>query len=239
MANLYNSKHYINNPQDYFIGLKKRSIMNLKQKTKLIVERFEKEYPLPECTLNFDNAWQLIVAVRLAAQCTDKRVNIVTEQLFKDYTSPEQLAAADIEDIELAVKTCGLYKTKARDISLAMNMLVYEYGGTVPNTMEQLLKIPGIGRKSANLILGDVFNLPAIVVDTHCIRITNRLGLVNSKNPEAIEKKLKEIVAPEKGNDFCHRLVMHGRAVCTARTAFCDNCCLKELCKHQKSLSKA
>ncbi len=210
--------------------------VNIKQRTKAIVVALENEYPIPECTLEYQNAWQLVVAVRLAAQCTDKRVNIVTQELFKKYTSPEMLACADILELEQAVKTCGLYKTKARDISLAMNLLINEYGGQVPNTMEQLLKIPGIGRKSANLILGDVFNLPAIVVDTHCTRITNRLGLVDSKKPEVIEKELKKIVEPEKGNDLCHRLVMHGRAVCTARSAFCTICCLNELCKFASGL---
>jgi endonuclease-3 len=169
--------------------------------------------------------------VRLAAQCTDARVNVVTAELFKLYPTLESIAGATVDEIEAIVKPCGLGHTKARDIVATARLLTEEYGGTVPDTMEELLKLPGVGRKSANLILGDVFGKPAVVVDTHCIRITNLMGLSEGKNPAAVEKQLTAILPPEESNDFCHRLVMHGRAVCVARRPQCRGCNVAELCK--------
>lgn len=207
--------------------------MTKKQRTLEIIERLKKEYPDAACTLDYDQAWKLLVSVRLAAQCTNARVNVVVEGLFEKYPSVEALAAADVEDIETIVRPCGLGKSKARDISACMKMLRDEYGGKVPDDFKALLKLPGVGRKSANLIMGDVFGKPAIVTDTHCIRLTNRMGLVDGiKDPKKVEMALWELVPPEEGSDFCHRLVMHGREICTARTKpYCDRCCLNDICK--------
>ena len=207
--------------------------MTKKQRTLEIIERLKKEYPDAACTLDYDQAWKLLVSVRLAAQCTDARVNVVVEGLFEKYPSVEALAAADVEAIETIVRPCGLGKSKARDISACMKMLRDEYGGKVPDDFKTLLKLPGVGRKSANLIMGDVFGKPAIVTDTHCIRLTNRMGLVDGiKDPKKVEMALWELVPPEEGSDFCHRLVMHGREICTARTKpYCDRCCLNDICK--------
>ena len=195
---------------------------------------------LVDCTLDYDNAWKLLVSVRLAAQCTDARVNVVVEGLFEKYPSVEALAAADVEDIEAIVRPCGLGKSKARDISACMKMLRDEYDGKVPDDFNALLKLPGVGRKSANLIMGDVFGKPAIVTDTHCIRLCNRIGLVdNEKNPKKVEMALWKIIPPEEGSDFCHRLVYHGREVCTARTTpYCEKCCLADVCKSYASYMK-
>ena len=183
-----------------------------------IIERLEKEYPDAGCTLDYDDAWKLLVSVRLAAQCTDARVNVVVEKLYEKFPD---------------VEACGLGKSKARDISACMRMLRDEYGGKVPDDFHALLKLPGVGRKSANLIMGDVFGKPAIVTDTHCIRLTNRMGLVDGiKDPKKVEMQLWEIIPPEKGSDFCHRLVYHGREVCTARTKpHCERCCLADICR--------
>ena len=207
--------------------------MTKKQRTLEIIERMKKEYPDAACTLDYDQAWILLVSVRLAAQCTDARVNVVVEGLFEKYPSVEALAAADVEDIEAIVRPCGLGKSKARDISACMKMLRDEYDGKVPDDFNALLKLPGVGRKSANLIMGDVFGKPAIVTDTHCIRLTNRMGLVDGiKEPKKVEMELWKLVPPEEGSDFCHRLVMHGREICTARTKpYCDRCCLNDICK--------
>ena len=207
--------------------------MTKKQRTLEIIERLKKEYPDVACTLDYDQAWKLLVSVRLAAQCTDARVNVVVEGLFEKYPSVEALATADVEDIEAIVRPCGLGKSKARDISACMKMLRDEYDGKVPDDFNALLKLPGVGRKSANLIMGDVFGKPAIVTDTHCIRLTNRMGLVDGiKDPKKVEMALWELVPPEEGSDFCHRLVMHGREICTARTKpYCDRCCLNDICK--------
>ena len=193
-----------------------------------IIERLRKEYPLAGCTLDYDEAWKLLVSVRLAAQCTDARVNIVVEELFKKYPDVESLSSADIEDIERIVKPCGLGRSKARDISACMKMLKQQYDGKVPDDFELLLKLPGVGRKSANLIMGDVFNKPAIVTDTHCIRLVNRMGLVDGiKEPKKVEMALWKLIPPEEGSDFCHRLVYHGREICTARTKpYCEKCCI-------------
>ena len=207
--------------------------MRKKELAKLVIERLKEAYPKSHCTLDYDDAWKLLVSVRLAAQCTDARVNVVVEGLFEKYPSVEALAEADVEDIEAIVRPCGLGKSKARDISACMKMLRDEYGGKVPDDFKALLKLPGVGRKSANLIMGDVFGKPAIVTDTHCIRLTNRMGLVDGiKDPKKVEMALWELVPPEEGSDFCHRLVMHGREVCTARTKpYCDRCCVNDICK--------
>ena len=207
--------------------------MSKKELAHKIIERLKEEYPDVSCSLDYDQAWKLLVSVRLAAQCTDARVNVVVEGLFEKYPSVEALAEADVEDIEAIVRPCGLGKSKARDISACMKMLRDEYGGKVPDDFKALLKLPGVGRKSANLIMGDVFGKPAIVTDTHCIRLTNRMGLVDGiKDPKKVEMALWELVPPEEGSDFCHRLVMHGREVCTARTKpYCDRCCVNDICK--------
>ena len=198
-----------------------------------VIERLKKEYPDADCTLDYDQAWKLLVSVRLAAQCTDARVNIVVRGLFKKYPSIDALANADVQDIEEIVRPCGLGKSKARDISGCMKMLRDEFGSRVPEDFQALLKLPGVGRKSANLIMGDVFRKPAIVTDTHCIRLTNRIGLVdNIKDPKKVEMALWKIIPPEEGSSLCHRLVYHGREVCTARTTpYCDKCCLADICQ--------
>lgn len=198
-----------------------------------VISRLADAYPDADCTLDYDDAWKLLVSVRLAAQCTDARVNIVVKDLYARYPDMEALAKAEPEDIEAIVRPCGLGKSKARDISACMRMLVTEYGGKVPDTMEELLALPGVGRKSANLILGDVFGKPAIVTDTHCIRLSNRIGLVDGiKEPKKVEMALWEIIPPKEGNLLCHRFVLHGREVCTARTTpYCDKCCLADICR--------
>lgn len=198
-----------------------------------VIKRLKEEYPDAGCTLDYDQAWKLLVSVRLAAQCTDARVNVVVEKLYEKFPDVTALAAASVDEIEEIVRPCGLGKSKARDISACMKILKEEYGGKVPEDFEALLKLPGVGRKSANLIMGDVFGKPAIVTDTHCIRLTNRIGLVDGiKEPKKVEMALWKIIPPEEGSDFCHRLVYHGRDVCTARTKpFCDECCLIDICK--------
>lgn len=198
-----------------------------------VIDRLKKEYPDADCTLDYDNAWKLLVSVRLAAQCTDARVNVVVEGLFAKYPSVNALADADVDDIEAIVRPCGLGRSKARDISACMKMLRDEYQGKIPKDFNALMKLPGVGRKSANLIMGDVFGEPAIVTDTHCIRIVNRIGLVDGmKEPKKVEMALWKLVPPEEGSDFCHRLVYHGREVCTARTKpYCEKCCLQDICK--------
>ena len=207
--------------------------MTKKQKALEIIERLKKEYPVAECTLEYDEAWKLLVEVRLAAQCTDARVNIVVKDLYAKFPTVEALAKADVAEIEEIVKPCGLGHSKARDISACMKILHEKYNGHVPDDFDKLLALPGVGRKSANLIMGDIFGKPAIVTDTHCIRICNRLGLVdNVKEPKKVEMALWKIIPPEEGSDFCHRLVHHGRAVCTARTnPYCDKCFLYDVCK--------
>ena len=206
--------------------------MTKEELTLEIIRRLKKEYPMAGCTLDDDQAWKLLVSVRLAAQCTDARVNVVVEGLYKKYPDVAALADAPVEEIEKIVKPCGLGHSKARDISACMKILRDEYGGRVPDDFDALLKLPGVGRKSANLIMGDVFGKPAIVTDTHCIRLVNRMGLVDHmKEPKKVEMALWKLVPPEEGSDFCHRLVYHGRDVCTARTKpFCDRCCLKNIC---------
>ena len=207
--------------------------MTKKQLALEVIERLKREYPDAGCTLDYDQAWKLLVSVRLAAQCTDERVNKIVEVLYDKYPDVNALAEADVEDIENIVRPCGLGKSKARDLSACMKILKEEYDGKVPDDFDALLKLPGVGRKSANLIMGDVFGKPAIVTDTHCIRLTNRIGLVDGiKEPKKVEMALWKIIPPEEGSDFCHRLVYHGRDVCTARTKpYCDKCCLNDICK--------
>ena len=198
-----------------------------------VIDRLKNEYPDAGCTLDYDHAWQLLVSVRLAAQCTDARVNIVVQELFAKYPDVAALAAAEPEDIEAIVKPCGLGRSKARDISACMRLLRDRYDCKVPTTFEELLALPGVGRKSANLIMGDVFGKPAIVTDTHCIRLCNKIGLVDGiKEPQKVEMALWKIVPPEEGSDLCHRFVMHGRAVCNARRPECKNCCLNDICRY-------
>ena len=199
-----------------------------------VIRLLQKEYPDSVCTLDTGDAWQLLVSVRLAAQCTDKRVNETVPELFKKYPSPRALADADIRDIEKIVHPCGLYKTKARDIKACMNMLCERFGGRVPDTMEELLSLPGVGRKSANLILGDIFGKESYVCDTHCIRLTGRIGLTDgSKDPLSVEMQLRKIIPPEESGAFCHRLVDHGRAVCKAGRPLCEKCVLSDICKNR------
>lgn len=207
--------------------------MTKKQRTIEIINRLKEEYPDAGCTLEFKEAWKLLVSVRLAAQCTDARVNIIVKELFEKYPDVDSLAAADVQDIENIVRPCGLGHSKAKDISACMKALRDEHAGNVPEDFDALLKLPGVGRKSANLIMGDVFKRPAIVTDTHCIRLANRMGLVdNIKEPKKVEMELWKLVPPEEGSDFCHRLVYHGREICTARTApYCDRCCINDICK--------
>ena len=209
--------------------------MRKKELARIVIERLKKEYPYSDCTLDYDEAWKLLVSVRLAAQCTDARVNVVVQDLYAEFPDINALAAADVSEIEALVKPCGLGRSKARDISACMKMLRDVYDSKVPDNMEDLLKLPGVGRKSANLIMGDVYGQPAIVTDTHCIRLSNRIGLVDGiKDPKKVEMELWKIIPPEESNNFCHRLVDHGRAVCTARTnPHCDKCVLGDVCKKQ------
>ena len=206
--------------------------MTKEERARRVIALLKEAYPDADCTLDYDEAWKLLVSVRLAAQCTDARVNVVVRDLYAKYPDVEALAAAEPEEIEAIVRPCGLGRSKARDISACMRLLRDQYGGRVPETFEELLALPGVGRKSANLIMGDVFGKPAIVTDTHCIRLSNRIGLVDGlKDPKKVEMALWKIVPPEEGNALCHRFVEHGRAVCTARTRpFCDKCCLTEVC---------
>lgn len=206
--------------------------MNKKKQALEIIKRLKEEYPDAGCTLDYDDAWKLLVSVRLAAQCTDARVNVVVQDLYAKFPTMKDLAEADVEEIEKIVRPCGLGRSKAKDISGCMKMLMEDYGGKVPDDFDALLKLPGVGRKSANLIMGDVFGKPAIVTDTHCIRLTNRMGLVDGiREPKKVEMALWKIIPAEEGSDFCHRLVFHGRDVCTARTKpYCDRCCLKDIC---------
>lgn len=207
--------------------------MTAKELALEVVKRLKKEYPQTDCTLDYDDAWKLLVSVRLAAQCTDARVNVVVQDLYAKFPTAEALAEAQPEEIEEIVRPCGLGKSKARDISACMRMLRDTYGGEVPCDLNELLKLPGVGRKSANLIMGDIFGKPAIVTDTHCIRLSNRIGLVDQiKDPKKVEMALWKLIPPEESNDFCHRLVDHGREICTARTKpYCDRCCLEDICR--------
>lgn len=202
-----------------------------------VIERLKKEYPEAHCTLNYEDAWQLLVSVRLAAQCTDARVDQTTPILYSRFPTVKALAEADVSEIEEIVRPCGLGHTKARDISACMKILHEKYHDHVPDSFEEILALPGVGRKSANLIMGDVFGKPAIVTDTHCIRLCGLIGLTDGeKEPYKVEKALWKIIPPEEGNDLCHRFVLHGRAVCVARRPACSECCLEDVCRHALNL---
>ncbi len=206
--------------------------MRKKELASEVIKRLKKSYPDSVCTLETEDAWQLLVSVRLAAQCTDKRVNETVPALFAKYDSPEKLAKAPLASIEKIIKPCGLFKTKARDIKACMTVLVERFDGVVPDTMEELLSLPGVGRKSANLILGDIFGKESYVCDTHCIRLSGRIGLSDgSKDPVKVEMQLRKIVPPEESGGLCHRLVDHGRAVCKAPKPLCDQCVLADICR--------
>ena len=206
--------------------------MRRKEIAEFAVEQLKLDYPEAICSLDAENPVQLIIATRLSAQCTDARVNLVTPKLFEKYPTLEDYASANIEDVEDIVRPCGFYHMKARDIIGMAQMILNEYGGVVPDTIDELVRLPGVGRKTANLIVGDVYKKPAVVADTHLIRISNRLGLVNTKDPYKVEMELKKLLPPEESNDFCHRCVLHGRAVCDARKPKCDVCNLKKVCKY-------
>lgn len=205
--------------------------MTKKQIAENAVKALKKEYPDAICSLIYTDPLQLLIATRLAAQCTDARVNIVTPALFERFKTVDDFAEATEEEVAEYIKSCGLYKTKSRDIVAMAQMLRDKFGGVVPDNIDDLTKLPGIGRKTANLVCGDIFHKPAVVVDTHCIRITHRLGLHDLKDQKKIEFALRDLLPPEESNDFCHRLVLHGRAVCQARKPMCDNCCMNEFCK--------
>lgn len=205
--------------------------MTKKQIAENAVKALKKEYPDAICSLIYTDPLQLLIATRLAAQCTDARVNIVTPALFERFKTVDDFAEATEEEVAEYIKSCGLYKTKSRDIVAMAQMLRDKFGGVVPDNIDDLTKLPGIGRKTANLVCGDIFHKPAVVVDTHCIRITHRLGLHDLKDQKKIEFALRDLLPPEESNDFCHRLVIHGRAVCQARKPMCDNCCMNEFCK--------
>ena len=204
----------------------------MKEKVGAIIDALKRRYPDALCALHYKKDYELMIAVRLSAQCTDARVNLVTPALFAAYPTLEAMAAAEIADVENYVHSCGFYKHKARDIVLACQMLISEYGGKVPGTMEQLLRLPGVGRKTANLLLGDLYGVPgSVVCDTHCIRICGKLGLSQGTDPEKVEKQLRAVLPPEESSDFCHRIVLFGREVCTARNPKCGDCPLAPHCK--------
>lgn len=204
--------------------------MNKKTQCAAVVERLKELYPDAVCSLVERDPLRLLIAVRLSAQCTDARVNMVTPALFEKYPTLDALCAAPVEDIEEMIKTCGLFHTKAKDISGMCIQIRDRFGGVVPDNMDDLLSLPGVGRKTANLVLGDIYGQPAIVTDTHCIRISGRLGLVDSKDPLKVEKQLRAIVDPAEGNNLCHRFVLFGRDVCTARSPRCAECTLSDIC---------
>ena len=204
--------------------------MTKKERAAAVTELLKSVYPEAVCALHYTHDYELLFATRLSAQCTDARVNIVTEKLFKQFPTLQSFADAPEEEIAEAIKTCGLFRTKARDLKACAMMLIANYGGRVPDTMEELLKLPGVGRKTANLIVGDIYHKPAVVCDTHCIRITNLLGLSHGTNPLQVEKQLRVVLPMDRANDFCHRLVLHGRAVCVANRPQCDRCCMKAFC---------
>lgn len=195
------------------------------------VEALKKEYPDAKCSLDYETPLQLLVATRLSAQCTDARVNLVTPALFAIFPDAESLAQAEVSEVAEYIKSCGLYKTKSKDLVAMAKMLVSDFGSEVPDNIDDLTKLPGIGRKTANLICGDVYGKPAVVVDTHCIRITTRLGLHKETDQRKIENALRKLLPPEESNDFCHRIVLHGRAVCTARSPKCKDCCMNGFCR--------
>ncbi|MBQ7726432.1 MAG: endonuclease III [Clostridia bacterium] len=211
--------------------------MRKKERAALAVERLEQLYPDAICSLEYRerDAFQLLIATRLSAQCTDKRVNMVTPALFAAFPDAAAMAKAELSQVEELIKTCGLYKTKAKDLVAISQMLMEQYDGQVPDTIEELVKLPGVGRKTANLVCGDIYGKPAVVTDTHFIRLCNRLGLVSTTNPAAVEKEMRKLLDPEKSNDFCHRTVLFGRDVCTARRCRCKDCVLADICPHAKN----
>lgn len=206
--------------------------MTKKQRAEICTERLKKEYPDALCSLNANNPLELLIATRLSAQCTDARVNLVTPALFEKYKTLDDYCNAELKDVENLIRSCGFYHTKAADIIGMAKKIKEDFGGEVPDSIEKLTTLPGVGRKTANLIMGDIYKQPAVVADTHLIRITNLLGLTDSKDPYKVELQLKKILAPEESNDFCHRMVLHGRAVCIARRPQCDKCCLRDVCKN-------
>lgn len=212
--------------------------MTKKQRARKLVEGLRQIYPDAMCSLDYGKPYELLISVRLAAQCTDARVNMITPELFAKFPTLEAFAAAEVADVEKIVRPCGLGNSKARDIVACCKMLVEQCGGVVPDTIEELLKLPGVGRKTANLIVGDVFGKPAVVCDTHCIRITGLMGLSDSKNPTVCERQLREVLPAEQSNNFCHRLVFHGRAVCKARNPQCDICGVRPDCVHGAKTAK-
>ncbi len=205
--------------------------MTKKERAQLCTQALKKEYPDAICSLDYKNDFQLLVATRLSAQCTDARVNLVTPALFEKYPSVEAFADADVAEVEELVRSCGFYRTKAKDIVGMAQKILSDFGGRVPDNIEDLTSLPGVGRKTANLICGDIYGKPAVVADTHLIRITNLLGLVETKDPYKVELALRELLLPEESNDFCHRCVLHGRAVCVARRPDCKKCCMASFCK--------
>ncbi len=208
--------------------------MTKKEIALLAVESLKAEYPDAICSLDYESPFQLLVATRLAAQCTDARVNLITPALFAEFPDAESMAQADVERIKELIKSCGFFNTKSRDLVEMSKSIMEKFGGEVPDTIEELTSLSGVGRKTANLIVGDVYHKPAVVVDTHCIRITRRLGLHTEKDAAKIEKILRDLLPPQESNDFCHRLVLHGRAVCKAPTPKCDECCMKDFCRKKK-----
>ena len=204
--------------------------MRKKERVIETVERLEKLYPDAICSLDYEDAFQLLIATRLSAQCTDKRVNMVTPDLFSQFPTARKMAEAPLEKVEELIKTCGLYKTKARDLISIAQKICSDYGGVVPDTIEELTTLSGVGRKTANLVCGDIYKKPAVVTDTHFIRICNRLGFVKTKNPLAVEKEMRKLLPPDKSNDFCHRTVLFGRDECTARSPKCETCILADIC---------
>ena len=212
--------------------------MTKKQIALAAVEALKKEYPDAKCSLTYTKPHELLIATRLSAQCTDARVNLVTPALFERYKTVDELADAEVADVAEYIKSCGLYKTKSKDIVEMCKMLRDDFGGEVPDNIDDLTKLPGVGRKTANLICGDVYGKPAVVVDTHCIRITKRLGLHKLSDQKKIEMELKKLLPPDESNDFCHRLVLHGRAVCSARSPKCESCCMNEFCRQRDVASK-
>ena len=213
--------------------------MTRKERAQAAVEALEQVYPDAVCSLTYAHPYELLIATRLSAQCTDARVNIVTKELFRKYSTLLSLAEADVADIEAIVKPCGLFHTKARDIVNLSRMLIEDYGGELPDSLEELTKLPGVGRKTANLVMGDIFGKPAVVTDTHCIRICGRLGLTKETEPYKVEMDLKKILPPEKSNDFCHRLVHFGREFCKARGPQCTACPLRGICRQTELDGKA
>ena len=204
--------------------------MTKNQRVLAAIEKLESLYPQAICSLEYKDAFQLLIATRLSAQCTDKRVNMVTPDLFSEFPTSESMAKADIGRVEELIKTCGLYKTKAKDLILIAQKIETDFNGTVPDTIEELTTLQGVGRKTANLVCGDIYGKPAVVTDTHFIRICNRLGFVDSIIPLKVEKEMRKLLPPEKSNDFCHRTVLFGRDVCTARNPKCNVCILSEIC---------